>query len=351
MTRTSDAFSELCPSLPFWQELRDQFSLRRRLLDVAQIEVTSVCPGQCAYCPHVTMKEHWKSRHMEAQTYARLWPLLRESVRAHLQGWGEPFAHPHFLDMVALARRAGCFVSTTTCGLYMTEDFAHSLVESGLDIIAFSLAGTTAAGNDSLRQGVDFNQVLNSIRLLQKVRTARSGVHLEIHIAYLVLASRIREVRLLPELMRELGVHAAVVSTLDPNLVPDWAHEAYAPHEQDKVAVARAELDAAAQEASRLGLDFFYSLPGPTPRRGCLEFADRTIFVDAEGSMSPCVYLNLPTTLPEPGRRIFGSCLEQDPILVWKSDAFSAFRARLLSDEPDSACLHCPKRFALGNRE
>ncbi|ACU91155.1 radical SAM protein [Desulfomicrobium baculatum] len=351
MTRTSSAFGDLCPPVSLWQDLREQFSLRRRLLDVVQIEVTSVCPGRCAYCPHVIMAEHWKSRHMDTTAYARLWPLLRESVRAHLQGWGEPFSHPRFLDMVALARKAGCFVSTTTCGLHMTEDFAKSLVESGLDIIAFSLAGTTAASNDVLRRGVDFSRVMDSIRLLNEVRTARSGVHLEIHIAYLALASRISEVRRLPELMRELGVHAAVVSTLDPNLAPGWAHEAYAPDEQDKIAVARAELDAAAAEAARLGLDFDYSLPEPTPRRGCLENADRTVFVDAQGCMSTCVYLNPPTTLHEPNRRIFGSCLEQDPVSIWKSDAFSAFRAGLLSGEPDAACLRCPKRHARSNRE
>jgi MoaA/NifB/PqqE/SkfB family radical SAM enzyme len=346
MTRTPDAFSDLCPPLTLWQELREQFSLRKRLLDVVQIEVTSVCPGQCRYCPRETLRKHWKSRHMDRQTYARLWPLLRESRRAHLQGWGEPFTHPHFLDMVALARKAGCAVSTTTCGLHMTEDFAQALVESGLDIIAFSLAGTTEASNDSLRKGVHFSRVLESIRLLQKVRRARSGVHLEIHIAYLALASRTQEVRHLPKLMHELGVHAAVVSTLDPNLVPDWAHEAFAPDEQDKVAAARADLDAAAKEASALGLDFDYSLPGPTPSLSCLEYADRTVFVDAQGSMSPCVYLNPPTTLSEPSRRIFGSCLKQDPVLVWKSAAFSAFRARLLSNEPDAVCLRCPKRYA-----
>lgn len=350
MTRTHSAFGDLCPPVSLWQDLRDQFSLRRRLLDVVQIEVTSICHGRCAYCPHVTMGEHWKSRHMEADTYARLWPLLRESMRAHLQGWGEPFTHPRFLDMVALARRAGSFVSTTTCGLRMTEDFAASLVESGLDIIAFSLAGTTAKSNDALRQGVDFKRVLESIRLLQKVRMAQAGVHLEIHIAYLVLASRVKEVRRLPGLMHELGVHAAVVSTLDPNLVPDWAHEAFAPDEQDKVAEARVELEAAAAEAACLGLDFDYSLPEPTPRRGCLENADRTAFVDAQGYMSPCVYLNPPTSLPDPNRRIFGSCLEQDPVVIWKSEAFSTFRASLTSNEPDSACLRCPKRYARSNR-
>lgn len=63
----------------------------------------------------------------------------------HLQGWGEPFLHPRFMDFAALARKAGCRVSTTTCGLRMDETLAGQIVGSGIDIVAFSLVGTDEA--------------------------------------------------------------------------------------------------------------------------------------------------------------------------------------------------------------
>lgn len=333
------------------QMLREAFSPKRRPLDVAQIEVTSQCPGRCAYCPHTTMKTTWKARHMRAETYVKLWPLLQSVTRVHLQGWGEPFLHPRFLDMVALARKAGCLVSTTTCGLVMDEALAETLVDSGLDIIAFSLTGATAKSNNAARPGVDFTRVLEHIRLLQAVRKKKMGVHLELHFAYLMLASNIPEVRLLPDLMRDLGMHAAVVSTLDYIPAPEWQSEAFAPHQTERIAEARYALGEAVERAKSLGMDIYYSLPAPQAAAACLENPARNIYVDAEGNLSPCIYVNLPATIADPMRRVFGSCLEGDPVRQWQGEAFSAFAAALAAGRPDAPCADCPKRFAVGNRQ
>ena len=146
-----------------WQLFRESLFGKPRLLDCIQVEVTSVCPGRCVYCPHTTQAGYWRSRHMEAATFARLWPLMQESGRVHLQGWGEPFLHPRFMDFAALARKAGCRVSTTTCGLRMDETLAGQIVGSGIDIVAFSLVGTDEASN-APRAGVPFSRVREAVR-------------------------------------------------------------------------------------------------------------------------------------------------------------------------------------------
>jgi MoaA/NifB/PqqE/SkfB family radical SAM enzyme len=330
--------------------LREAFGGARRQLAVAQIEVTSLCPGGCVYCPHTTMKDVWKARHMRPETFARLWPLLLEAERVHLQGWGEPLLHPRFLDMVALARKADCRVSTTTCGLIMNEALAEGIVKSGMDVVAFSLTGLSEAANNAARTGVDYARLINAIRLLQKVRENRLAVHLEVHFAYLMLASRMEEASGLPELMRELGVHAAVVSTLDYLPSPEWADEAFAPGEEDKIARAGALLEEASARASGMGLALSYALPGRTPRATCLEHPEKSLYVDADGNLAPCIYVNLPTAGEDPMRRVFGSALEADPLAIWNGDEFSAFRQSLASRNPDAPCLNCPKRFAVGNR-
>ena len=330
--------------------LQETFGRRRRLLDVAQIEITSYCTGKCAYCPHTILKGAWKARHMKDETFVRLWPLLLETQRAHLQGWGEPLLHPHFLDMVRLCRRADCLVSTTTCGLIMDGRLAESLVDSGLDIIAFSLTGSTEAGNNAAREGVDFNTVLDAVRLLQTVRTKKMGVHLEVHFAYLMLASAVDSVALLPDLMREYGVHAAVVSTLDYVPSPDWKKEAFMPGDREKIEYARSVLEQAAKRAASMGMDFHYSLPQSAPLSDCLEHPSRAVYVDAEGSISPCIYLNLPTDNDDPSRRVFGSCMADNPLSVWNGPEFGAFRRALASRAPEAPCISCPKRFASGNR-
>ena len=153
-----------------WQLFRESLFGKPRLLDCIQVEVTSVCPGRCVYCPHTTQAGYWRSRHMEAATFARLWPLMQESGRVHLQGWGEPFLHPRFMDFAALARKAGCRVSTTTCGLRMDETLAGQIVGSGIDIVAFSLVGTDEAKKKDFRSDItEGKRTLVVVHALQNV--------------------------------------------------------------------------------------------------------------------------------------------------------------------------------------
>lgn len=340
-----------------WQSLREGLFGERRPLDCLQVEVTSLCPGRCTYCPHTTDAAIWKSRHMEASTFARLWPLMRQCTRVHLQGWGEPFLHPRFMDFAALARRAGCRVSTTTCGLVMHEALAEQLVNSGIDVIAFSLAGTSQATN-ACRRGVDFERVCEAIRLLQRVRKQKMGVHLEIHLAYLMLASSIEAASALPALMDALDVHAAVVSTLDYISTPELAAEALSPKNLARLAQARAVLETVRDAATAAGRNLHYALPSATPappsagqnKHGtatvdCRENIARTLYVDAEGALSPCIYLNLPTTDTNPLRRVFGSAQRENPLEIWHGEPFQKFRKALADQNPDPACLQCVKRL------
>jgi MoaA/NifB/PqqE/SkfB family radical SAM enzyme len=331
----------------FWEVIREAFLGMRRMVDCIQVEVTSRCLGRCGYCPHTTRRDQWLARDMDMGTFERLWPLMRKASRVHLQGWGEPLLHPGFFDMAALARKAGCAVSTTTCGLRMNGDIARKLVDSGIDIVAFSLAGTDAVGN-AARQGVDFDRVCEAIGLLQDVRHSAMAVHLEIHIAYLLLASNMEAVRHLPGLAHRLGVHAAVVSTLDYMAAPGFEVEAFIPHEAEKLARAAAVLSEAETEAKRLGVAFHWSLPRPDASgTGCRENIARSLYVAADGSVAPCVYLNVPVEGPDPDRRVFGNVNATDPLEIWESEAFRRFRDGLSSGDADLPCRTCPKRFMI----
>jgi MoaA/NifB/PqqE/SkfB family radical SAM enzyme len=331
----------------FWEVIREAFLGERRMLDCVQVEVTSRCPGRCGYCPHTTRRDQWRARDMDMGIFERLWPLMRKASRVHLQGWGEPLLHPGFFDMAALARQAGCAVSTTTCGLCMNRDIARKLVDSGVDIVAFSLAGTDAASN-AVRHGVDFDRVCAAISLLQEVRRAAMAVHLEIHCAYLMLASEIEAVRGLPGLAHRLGVHAAVVSTLDYIAEPGFEFEAFMPHEAEKLARAAAVLAEAEVEAKRLGVDFHWSLPRPDASgTDCRENIARSLYVAADGSVAPCVYVNVPVDRLDPNRRVFGNVNATDPLEIWESPAYRRFRDGLSCGAPDLPCRTCPKRFMI----
>jgi MoaA/NifB/PqqE/SkfB family radical SAM enzyme len=329
-----------------WETIREHVVGVRRSLDWIQVEVTSRCPGGCVYCPHTTMGDRWRSCDMDMETFTLLWPLMRRARRVHLQGWGEPLLNPAFFAMAALAGKAGCAVSTTTSGLIMNEEMALKLVKASLDIVAFSLAGTDAASNAS-RHGVDFDRVCNAVSVLQNLRRVRRAVHLKIHVAYLMLASTMEAMRGLPGLMHRLGVDAAVVSTLD--YIPSAAlePEGFAPHQAQKLARAKALFRETEAEAGHLGVGFHWALPQPdAPGTTCRENIDRSLFVGADGAVSPCCYLNFPAGGLDPRRRVFGNVREQDPLEIWESVDFRRFRERLAGGDPDFPCMACPKRFS-----
>lgn len=321
---------------------------KRRQLDCIQVEVTSYCGGRCIYCPHTTMADTWKSRHMTAEVFAALWPLMRVSERVHLQGWGEPLLHPRFFDFVALARKADCQVSSTSCGLIMNDEIAYKLVHSGIDTLAFSLVGTDSASNDSGRAGVPFDKVCAAVRMVKSAGKEMGYSPLDVHLAYLMLADRAEAVKNLPRLMEELDISTAVVSSLDYIADTEQTGLAFAPHEKQKIAAAREILQEAAEQAAKTERSIIYALPGPKAvahAGGCRENVAGSLYIDAEGTVSPCVYLNVPDNAENPRRRTFGSVLEKNALEIWEDEDFSAFRGALAKNTPDTACLNCPKRF------
>lgn len=327
------------------EQLGEDFLGRRRPLDCLQIEVSSVCSARCIYCPHTTMGKKWKSRNMSDKVYAALWPLLRISSRAHLQGWGEPFLHPRFFDYVKFALKAGCKVSTTTCGLGMNENNAIITASSGMDMIAFSLVGTDRQSNNA-RAGADFDKTCQGIKNLKKA-LKNSGNIMEIHIAYLLLADRIDSVKQLAGLMEDLDVDMAVISTLDYVALPEQVDLAFFPDEHEKISRVREVLDQVAREAAALGRSIHFSLPSMTEKRypgGCRENIAKTLYVDADGNISPCVYLNVPGSTIKEKIRIYGNVLDEEPVSIWKKENFVAFRKNLVNGKPEVCCMDCPKR-------
>ncbi|MCL1939626.1 MAG: radical SAM protein [Desulfovibrionaceae bacterium] len=324
--------------------LSELFRGQRRLVDCVQVEVSSVCTARCEYCPQSADAGRWKARHMEAGTFAALWPLLRRSARVHLQGWGEPFLHPRFFDFTAFARKAGCAVSSTSCGLHMDEGIARRVVKSGMDVLAFSLAGTDEASN-AIRRGAPFTKVCDNIRLMSEIRKKSMAVHLSLHCAYILLADRMEAVLALPDLASELGLHVVVVSTLDYIAAPGQESLAFAPHEADKIARARDLLEKAAARAAKLELEFHYALPCPEPWGTCRENVERSLYVDAGGALSPCIYVNVPVRDDNERRRVFGNANETDAFACWQGERFSAFREALETGNPEAPCVQCAKRF------
>ncbi len=331
-----------------WHIFKELIHPKPRNFDCLQVEVTSHCAAKCLYCPHTTLAESWQGKHMQIQTFANLWPLLQQSTRIHLQGWGEPLLHKNFFDFVAFARKADCLVSSTSCGLSLTQKTAENILNSGMDIIAFSLAGSDAQSN-AVRMGANFNTVCENIKNFEALRRKKMAVHLQVHLAYILLADRILAVLQLPELMQELNVSTAIISTLD--FVPNAGLEPLAlpAHKTKELAFAQEILAETQEKAHKLDLQIHYALPSNKAASQCRENIQKSLYVSAEGNISPCVYLNIPTksTLNSyQDQAIFGNVNSEHVLDIWNSSHFKSFRENHIQGCPSHIlCQNCVKRF------
>lgn len=328
-----------------WKNFKNSIAANTRFLDCIQIEVTSACFAKCIYCPHTTMKHTWKARHLDKITFEKLLPLLQRSRQAHLQGWGEPFLHPDIFKFIEVAKKAGCKVSSTTSGQQIDADIAVKIVQSGLHTLAFSLTGTADRSNDA-RIGTDFEKVCEGIKILSKTRRLHnSGIR--IHLAYLLLADRVEALHELPELLGDLDVDMAVISTLDYIAKPEHVNLAFFPDEIEKIEYAKQILQKISIRANKYGKKIYFSLPEAKSRaqKGCRENIGKSLYMDALGNISPCIYLNVPGNTLEQKTKIFGNVHASSPEQIWKENNYQQFRAKHISGAPDMVCIDCVKRY------
>lgn len=322
--------------------------------DWVQVEVTSQCNAACAYCPRTVYREHWQDRSMSMETFCSLLPALRKTSLAYLQGWGEPLLHPDFPTMVRLAKQAGCTVGATTNGMLLTRERLLRIMDAGLDVLAFSLAGTTPARNDQARAGTTLAKVLEKLDLVRQVKEEYRSSTPAVHIAYMLLRSGIDELEGLPHLLARHGVDQAVVSVLDFEPGVDLSKEVLAPQNDQERRALEDLFGRVRAQGLELGVTIHMPSFGPKGEDEpvCSENVQRALFVSADGEVSPCVYANVPVDQAEYARQdhvaqyhqvTHGNINAEILPKIWRNIEYAVFREKLVQGAPPEICLSCPK--------
>jgi MoaA/NifB/PqqE/SkfB family radical SAM enzyme len=291
---------------------------------------------------------------MPLGTFERLLPAFGRTELVFLQGWGEPFLHPDLPAMMSMAKIAGCKVGTTTNGMLLDVKTMRRLVESGMDVLAFSLAGIDER-NDAIRRGTSLRKVLSAIQALHKMKKSLGSKVPEVHIAYMLLRSGLEEVQRLPDAVQGLGVGEVVVSTLDFVACKELEAETIAPATEQEYSELQTRLEAVKVEGERRGLGIHYQLCRPGERRPtCTENVQRALFVAADGTVSACVFANLPVSQPihmyrdvrrRHQRVVFGNINDAPPATIWRRRAYRSWRRAFYRGRLPVLCEGCPKLF------
>ena len=181
----------------------------------------------------------------------------------HLQGWGEPLLHPDFVEILRLAKQAGCKVGTTTNGMPISLEMAKRLVGEGLDILAFSIAGITSKRNDGIRRGTRLTQVLRAIEMIRSVRDQLGMKKPKIHMAFMLLRSGLYELDSIPKFLAEAGIEEIVLSPLTLPVCHEFLHEAILAENQDELSVLLIRLEKLRSWCIGQGIEFFWRIISP----------------------------------------------------------------------------------------
>ena len=134
---------------------------------VVRIEPAGACNLACSHCPTGTIK--MQRGVMRSGTFQ----ATLESMRANIDSikvvvlyhGGEPLLHKQFADMVKQVKSLGdVLVKTVSNGMLLSETAMIEIIDSGLDIIEFSLDGLSPEQNNFIRRNSDYATIISNIK-------------------------------------------------------------------------------------------------------------------------------------------------------------------------------------------
>jgi radical SAM protein with 4Fe4S-binding SPASM domain len=313
-----------------------------------QIEPVGQCNLRCRMCPIAYRNESngrnegQRPAFMPFDTFCRIveqFPALRE---LQLQGMGEPFLHPRFLDMVRFAAARGIEVSTNTNLTALSERRAEECVTSGLKDLHVSLDAADPAAYEYIRIGSRFDRVARNLERLVQAKRRLGRAEPRITLVAVAMRRNLEELPKLVRLAHRHGVDAMRVQHLAHDFSEGSLPDQYRPMREfvdresllgeDPARVARVFEEATSAAA---GLGVKLRLPKVEKRpRGC-DWPWRGAYVAYSGQAMPCCMIATPDRLN------FGNMAQAGVAAVWDNERYRAFRARLDSDDPPEICRGC----------
>lgn len=179
------------------------------------VEPTTRCMLACPECPVGNNTLQRPGGEISLRLFRKI--LEDHDIRkiAHLILYfqGEPFLAKHFFDMVQAARKKNLYVSTSTNGQLLTQEYVDQILESGLDRLIISIDGVTQETYAKYRKGGDLKRVVDGVSLLMRERKTRKQNHPYVIMQCLLFAHNEHEVSEIRKLARKLGVDKLVFKT------------------------------------------------------------------------------------------------------------------------------------------
>lgn len=284
------------------------------------------------------MDEEWSTGDLALEDYLRLREYFEGFRIIWLQGWGEPLLSKDIFEMVKIATKNDGLVGLTTNAMLLTEFASKKLIENGIKTIAISIAGARKETHESIRVGTSFKKIIENVQSLERLRRSINATDLRIIFTFLRIKQNIRELPEIVELASRLNVDEIIGTNID--YIPSRTHyemKIFSEEGEDPPKEYVEIIEKSEEKARELGVSI-YNYPLVMREVAiCSENPIENIYISHDGSVSPCVYLNVPTRnnmipryiktkqyyIP---RLVFGSIKKEELIDVYNKNEFSKFR-------------------------
>jgi len=299
-----------------------QLAYRLRLLHVPglprvlMIEPTNECNLRCPLCPTGAGKLKRPKGQMSLDLYRRILADLDGALeRVMLYNYGEPFLHPHLLDMIAEAHQAEVYTRVSTNGLvFLRAIRADDLIASGLDYLRVSLDGATDETYNVYRVGGKLDQVLEGVRLLQERKRELGKLKPVVELQFIVMRHNERDIPAMRQIAHEMGTLLRLKSVGLGDLNREPARREWLPKDES---------------FRRYDASFNLARNG---RRVC-DHPWQRLVVNWDGQVTPCCY-------DPDGEYELGNAVE-GIATVWNGERLQAFRRAMKSSFRPAICQKC----------
>ena len=311
-----------------------------------QLETCNLCNLKCIFCPRENLPDIPRGI-MPLEQVKLVEHLFPTAERIGLHGTGEPFLHRQFFELLKLAKSYGAETSLGTNLTMITEEVARKLVEDGAYLLVVSLDGATKRVFEKLRPPARFEQVLENLCTMQRIKREAGSPTPLICIEMVAARENYWQLPAMARLGHKLGVEMVDVSNVA------ILREEMRPHSVSHTLRFRLAMGLARRVARRLGVNFRYSYQYPLlyeDRRewyaqhsyhgpfGCV-CAWTEVLVSLEGDVKACCFSD----------ETWGNCFEQDLEEIWNGPAAADFRNRILTGDLPKQCIRCRNLIPLNH--
>ena len=217
----------------------------------------------------------------------------------HLSCAAEPLMVKNFSEYIKIAKQYSIPVTrVVTNGLLLNEDVIKTMIESNISELRISLDGSKKETYGQIRQGSNFDKVINNIKLLQSMKATSGADSPRLAILCTLMRSNIEDLPELVSLAKALGADSLKTTHLIPFEGLNMMKESLI-NCMEKTNII---LDQARHIAKEIDLDF-ECIPNFTfdedkntnqvfTRPYCTRPFD-FMYINSEGDVVPCIMLSM----------------------------------------------------------